>query len=202
MISIDFLVRYSELLIGSLVLLRLIYFRITPNRDAFFSFFLFANGVFLVTYLLHDVELSMGFAFGLFAIFAMLRYRTEPITIRDMTYLFIVIGVALMCSIANLPYLELALLLTLICVLAAIAETATLAPRIVEKRINYDNVEYIRPDMHATLIEDLERRTGLNILKVEVGKIDYLSDSAQLVVFCSEYVHRKGKPVVKVTTAA
>ena len=96
----------------------------------------------------------------------------------------------------------LALLLALICALAAIAETATLAPRIVEKRINYDNVEYIRPDMHATLIEDLERRTGLNILKVEVGKIDYLSDSAQLVVFCSEYVHKKGKSAVKVTTSA
>ncbi len=193
MASIDFLVRYLELLLGSLVLLRLIYFRITPNRDAFFSFFLFANGVFLVTYLLHDVELSMGFAFGLFAIFAMLRYRTEPITIRDMTYLFIVIGMALMCSIANLSYIELGLLLVLICALAAIGETSMLAPRMVEKKIFYDNVENIKPEMHDVLMEDLQRRTGLNILKVEVGRINYLSDSAELTVFCAEYVHKKNK---------
>ena len=83
MFTVDFLIRYGVLLVGSLVLLRLVYFRISPNREAFFSFFLFANGVFLITYLLHNIELSMGFAFGLFAVFAMLRYRTEPITVRD-----------------------------------------------------------------------------------------------------------------------
>lgn len=186
MLTTDFLLRYGILFVGSLFLLRAVYFRITPNRDALFSFFLFANGVFLVTYLLHTIELSMGFAFGLFAVFAMLRYRTEPISIRDMTYLFITIGVALMCSIANLSYLELAMVMVLVCALAALGETALLAPRIVEKRINYDRVDNIRPENYQKLLADLRQRTGLNVIKIEIGKIDYLSDSAQLVVFCAE----------------
>lgn len=186
MLTLDFASRYAILLVGCLILLRAIYFRISPNRESVFSFFLFANGVFLVTYLLHDIDLSMGFAFGLFAVFAMLRYRTEPITIRDMTYLFVVIGVSLMCAVSNLQYYELALIMVLICALSAVGETRFLAPRIVEKKINYDKVENIKPERYDELLSDLRARTGLNIIKVEIGKIDYLSDSAQLAVFCAE----------------
>lgn len=178
--------RYGILLVGSIVLLRVIYFRISPNRESVFSFFLFANGVFFVTYLLHNIELSMGFAFGLFAVFAMLRYRTEPISIRDMTYLFIVIGVSLMCSIAKLHYYELALIVVAIWALSAIGETQLLAPSIVEKKINYDKVENIKPENYEILLKDLRERTGLDIIKIEIGKIDYLSDSAQLIAFCTE----------------
>lgn len=188
MFTTDFLIRYGVLLVGTLVLLRLVYFRISPNREAFFSFFLFSNGVFLITYLLHNIELSMGFAFGLFAVFAMLRYRTEPITVRDMTYLFITIGLSLVASVANITYVELALVMVLICVLATLGETAMLAPRVVEKKVNYDNVELIKPATYNELLRDLHVRTGLDIVKVEVGKIDYLNDSAFLTVFCREPV--------------
>lgn len=189
MLSIDFVIRYFILLLGVLILLRLIYFRISSNREAVFSFFLFSNGVFFITYMLHTVELSMGFAFGLFAVFAMLRYRTEPITIRDMTYLFIVIGVSLMCSIAPaeqaFDYVQLATMIALICVLAFIGESSMLAPRVIEKRITYDNVEYIKPEHEQLLLADLRKRTGLNVIRVDIGKINYLTDSAQLIVFCS-----------------
>lgn len=185
MLTLDFASRYLILIIGTIILLRAIYFRITPNREAVFSFFLFANGVFLVTYLLHNIDLSMGFAFGLFAVFAMLRYRTEPITIRDMTYLFIVIGVSLMSAVADLQYYELAIVMAGICVLSAIGETSILAPRIIEKRINYDKVENIKPENYHILVEDLRTRTGLDIIKIDIGKIDYLSDSAQLIAFCA-----------------
>lgn len=188
MLSLDFGFRYFILLVGTLILLRLIYFRISSNREALFSFFLFSNGVFFITYMLHTVELSMGFAFGLFAVFAMLRYRTEPITIRDMTYLFIVIGVSLMCSIAPAEqaydYLELALIIGFICILAFIGESVALAPRVIEKRITYDNVEYIKPEYEQLLLEDLCKRTGLKVTRVDVGKINYLTDSAQLTVYC------------------
>ena len=186
MLSADFLFRYFILFIGSIVLLRFIYFRISPNRESVFSFFLFANGVFLVTYLLHDIELSMGFAFGLFAIFAMLRYRTETISIRDMTYLFVIIGVALMCSISKLSFFELGALMALVCILSGVGETHILAPRIIEKKINYDNIVNIKPENYGQLLQDLRERTGLDIVKVEVGHIDYLTDSAQLSVFCTE----------------
>lgn len=184
MFTLDFLCRYSILLVTTIILLRGIYFRISPDRESVFSFFLFSNGVFLVTYLLHDIELSMGFAFGLFAVFAMLRYRTEPISIRDMTYLFVVIGVSLMSSLAPLSYIELIAIMVLLCVLSAVGETRILAPRIVQKRIVYDNIHNIKIDNNDALIADLKQRTGLDILKVDIGKIDYLSDSAQITVFC------------------
>ncbi len=186
MFSSEFGIRYGILLVGVITLLRGIYFRITPNREAFFSFFLFSNGVFLITFLLHSVDLSMGFAFGLFAVFAMLRYRTEPISVRDMTYLFVVIGLALMCSIAPLNHIELAMLNLLVVALAAIGETTFFAPRIYEKKINYDNIDNIKPENYEKLVADLKTRTGLNIIKVEVGQVDYLTDSARLIAFCSD----------------
>jgi len=194
MFSGEFLFRYGILLIGIIVLLRGVYFRVTPNREAFFSFFLFSNGVFLMTYLLHAIELSMGFAFGLFAVFAMLRYRTEPISVRDMTYLFVVISVALLSAIAPLKYYELALLNLLIILLAFSGETAVFAPRVFEKKITYDNIELIKPEFYDRLVEDLRQRTGLNIVKVEVGQIDYLTDSARLIVFCAETKKEKSTP--------
>lgn len=190
MFSYEFLIRYGILLLGVIVLLRGIYFRSTPNREAFFSFFLFSNGVFLITFLLHSIDLSMGFAFGLFAVFAMLRYRTEPISVRDMTYLFLVISLALMCSIAPLPHYELALLNVLICALAVLGEASFFAPRVFEKKINYDTIENIKPERHHLLLADLEARTGLKIIKFEIGQIDYLTDSARLIVFCTAQVKK------------
>lgn len=186
MFTLDFVCRYAILLTTCIILLRAIYFRLSPDRDSVFSFFLFANGVFLVTYLLHNIDLSMGFAFGLFAVFAMLRYRTEPITIRDMTYLFVVIGASLMCALASMSYLEIAGIMALVCTLSALGETRLLAPRMVQKKITYDSVELIDGDNTEALIAELSRRTGFDIVKVDIGKIDYLNDSAQLTVFCRE----------------
>lgn len=186
MLSLDFLFRYGLLLAACIFLLRVIYFRISPNRESVFSFFLFANGVFIVTYLLHGIELSMGFAFGLFAVFAMLRYRTEAISIRDMTYLFIVIAMALMCSVANLLHWELAVLVTLVNALAALGESQLISPRVTEYRMTYDKVKLIAPQHRAELIQDLESRLGVKVKNVSIGRIDYLSDSAQLIVFCDD----------------
>lgn len=186
MFELDFVYRYIILFASILVLLRAIYFRISPDRDSVFSFFLFANGVFLVTFLLHDVDLTMGFAFGLFAVFAMLRYRTEPISIRDMTYLFVVIGMSLMCSLAPLGYPELTAIMALLCALSAIGETSFLAPRIVQKKVVYDNIKNIKSENTQELINDLETRTGLDILKIVIDKMDYVCDSALLTIYCRE----------------
>lgn len=186
MLSYDFGLRYLILIIGSIALLRGVFFRLSPNRDAVFSFFLFANVIFLITYLLSSVELSMGFAFGLFAVFSMLRYRTESISVRDMSYLLITIAIALMCAVAKLQHWELAGVVALILIIALIGETRLLAPRIVERLIVYDKIELIKPDQHSGLIQDLQHRTGLDIVKINVGKIDYLNDSALLTVFCRE----------------
>ena len=181
-----FLFRYLIFLLGIIILLRVIYFRVSPNREAYLGLFMFGNGVFFITYLLHSVEMSMGFAFGLFAVFSMLRYRTEPITIRDMTYLFTTIVISLMCAVAVLPYVELAGLTVLILALAAFAETHTFAPTVVERKITYDRVDKIQPEHHQALVDELRERTGMNIVKIEIGKIDFLTDSVQLTVFCGE----------------
>ena len=185
MYTVDFVLRFILFIVGVTVLLRFIYFKHSPNRDAYFSFFLFGGGVFLVTYLLHNVEMSMGFAFGLFAVFSMLRYRTESISLRDMTYLFTVIVVSMICAVANLHAMELIAVNCLIWLLTFYGELSVFAPTIVEKKVLYDRVDNLGPMHRDELITDLKNRIGLDIIKVEIGSIDYLSDSAQLTLFCA-----------------
>lgn len=182
----EFLVRYAIFLVAALIILRLVYFRATPNREVFLGIFMFGNGAFIITYLLHSVEMSMGFAFGLFAVFSMLRYRTEALTVRDMTYLFTAIVMALMCSVAEVTYFEISALCTAIIILAALTETQLIAPTITERKITYDRIDKIQPEQRTALIEEVRQRTGMNVVKIELGKIDFLSDSVQLIVFCSE----------------
>jgi len=173
-------------LITSLVLLRIIYYKNSPNREMLFGFFLFGNGVFIITALLHDVEMSAGFALGLFAVFSMLRYRTESIDIRDMTYLFITIAISLICAVAPINILSIAIIATFICALAAIAESHVLAAKVSEAEILYDQVDNLLPHLRKELITDLKKRTGLDIIEVKIGYIDYLRESTKIKVFFIE----------------
>ena len=181
-----FILNFIVNMVSLLILLRFIYYRNSPNRDSLFGFFLFGNGVFLVTALLHNVEMSMGFAFGLFAVFSMLRYRTESISIRDMTYLFIVIVMALMSAVGPVSPIELIALNLTICFLAAISETSILAPRIFDKKIVYEKVELAKPDKYEELMIDLCHRTGLEVIKAEVLNINFLHDTANIRIYYIE----------------
>lgn len=176
------------------VLLRGIFFRHSPKRNSLFGFFMFGTGVFLLTHLLQGVEISMGFAFGLFAIFAMLRYRTESISIRDMTYLFLVIVISLLNGVGPLNPASAVFVNGLLCLIVAIGETSLFAPRIFEKNIRYENIHNIRPENYHILVADITERTGLDIKNIEITNIDFLSDIANLKVSHSEI--KKGvKPV-------
>lgn len=168
------------------VLLRGIFYRHSPDRNSLFGFFMFGTGVFLVTHLLQGVEISMGFAFGLFAIFAMLRYRTESITIRDMTYLFLVIVISLLNGVGPLTPLSAAFVNGLLCIIVAAGETSLFAPRIFEKNIRYENIHNIRPENYDQLVADITERTGLDIKGIEIINIDFLSDIANLKVLHGE----------------
>ena len=183
MISLDFLTRFAILNFGCIVLLRGLYFRSTPNREAVFSFYLFANSIFVVTYLLGTIEISMGFAFGLFAVFAMLRYRTEEISMRDMTFLFVVIGLALITAVSRLGPINIIAIHLLFIVLAWCGESTLFTPRIYQQKIIFDDIELIKLQNRAALIKELSERTGQTILDVKVDKIDFLTDSAQLTLF-------------------
>jgi hypothetical protein len=182
-LDINFFVRFLINTISLFVLVKHCYYRRTPNRDFLFSFFLFGTGVFIVSYLLRRVEVSMGFAFGLFAIFSMLRYRTETISIKSMTYLFLVITISLLSAVGQTSAIELILLNALICVCTSLAESKMLTPQLAEQIIRYEKIENIRPQNRNRLVNDLHLRTGLEIQNVLIDKIDFLRDTAMLRIF-------------------
>lgn len=182
-LDMNFLLRFLINTMSLLVLVKYCYYRRTPNREFLFSFFLFGTGVFIVSYLLRSVEVSMGFAFGLFAIFSMLRYRTEAISIKSMTYLFLVITVSLLSAVGKTTPIELILLNALICVCTGLAESKMLTPRLAEQLIRYEKIENIRPQNRQQLLNDLHLRTGLEIRNVLIDKIDFLRDTATLRIF-------------------
>jgi hypothetical protein len=180
---------FSMLLVNIIflgILLRGIFYRHSPDRNSVFGFFMFGTGVFIVTHLLQGVEISMGFAFGLFAIFAMLRYRTESITIRDMTYLFLVIVISLLNGVGPLEPSSAAFVNSILCIIVAVGETNLFAPRIFEKNIRYENIHNIRPENYELLVADIKERTGLDVKDIEILNIDFLSDIANLKVFYGE----------------
>lgn len=147
--------------------------------------YMFGIGLFLAAYTLNRIEITLGFAFGLFAIFSMLRYRTEMISMAEMTYLFLVIVLALICSVSPLSPLELVLVSALL-VLSAWFVESPLARRNLETRtVRYERIENIRPDRREQLLADLRLRTGLDVRRVVVDSIDFMQDSAMLTIVYS-----------------
>ena len=156
------------------------YYAFSRHRENAASFILFGVGVFLVTALLHSVTVTMGFAFGLFAVFSMLRYRTEALGIKEMTYLFLVIAMALLAAVGTMHHLELVLLNMLVIVLALVLETRVLLPRHSEREVEYEKIENVHRDRRELLIADLRERTGLDVFRVDVVSVSYLRDTAML----------------------
>jgi hypothetical protein len=148
-----------------------------------FLFYMFGFGVFFVTYALKFEEMSLGFAFGLFAIFSMLRYRTELLGIREMTYLFLVIVVALLGAVSPLAPLELALVLALLVIGVAIMERLLSRNRLCHQVVRYEKIENIKPQRRAELLQDLKERTGLDVRDLRIDTVDLVQDSAMLTIF-------------------
>ena len=146
------------------------------------AFFLFGCGVFLVTRLLHNVDMTMGFAFGLFAVFSMLRYRTESLAVRDMTYLFVVIAISLISSVSPLNLVELLIVHGFICVLALALENRLNVNPSLTKILTYEKIENIKPENYDALLIDLKERTGLAISRADILEIDFLKDTAQIKI--------------------
>jgi len=185
-LSPKFFVRLGVNLISVIILVRFIYFPVYRSRENVFTFFIFNLIIFLITYLLNKVEMSMGAAFGLFAVFSMLRYRTEDISIKDMTYMFLLIAMGLINAVSKGSWDELALLNTIIIVITFILESNLLIRKEVSKLVTYENIELIKPDRRVELISDLEDRLGIKINHVNIGKVDFLRDAAVIQVFYYE----------------
>ncbi|WP_163714755.1 DUF4956 domain-containing protein [Mangrovibacterium lignilyticum] len=185
---LDLLIRFTFNLLITFVIVRLIYYRKTKRKDYLFTYFLINTMIFLLAYLLSGVELKLGFAFGLFALFGILRYRTNPLQIKEMTYLFIIIGIAVVNSIsdADLPYAEVFMANALIIGLLWVLEFAFRLSHESSKKILYERIELINQNREEELLKDLRIRTGINIHRIEVSSINFLRDTARLVVYYYE----------------
>jgi hypothetical protein len=171
-----------------IILVRYLYYRITPRKDYLFTYILISLVVFFMVFLLENVKIELGFALGLFAVFGIIRYRTQQMRIREMTYLFLVIGISVINALANskVSYAELLFTNLVILTITYLLEKVFLIKHETKKVINFENVELIKPENRAELIRDLEARTGLKINRVEIGRIDYLRDSARVIIYYFE----------------
>lgn len=165
-----------------LILVRFCYYQFSGNRAHSASFILFGMGVFVITSLLHKTEISMGFAFGLFAVFSMLRYRTESISVKEMTYLFLVIAISLINAVSGLNPYELMAVDAFLIALAYLLETNIFMAKLSERVIEYEVIENIRPENIQRLKNDIRERTGWNVEKVDILHVDFLKDCAKINV--------------------
>ena len=185
---IELLVRsaFNFLIVGYIV--RYLYYPVTKNKDYLFTYLLISLTVFFLCFLLENVKLELGFALGLFAIFGIIRYRTDPIPIKEMTYLFIVIGISVMNALVNKKISHAEVLFTNVIFIAITysLEKIWLLKHESRKNITFEKIELILPERKEELLADLKERTGLNITRVEIRNVDFLRDTANLRIFYFE----------------
>jgi len=171
-----------------LIIVRYIYYPVTKNKDYLFTYLLISLTVFLLCVLLDSVKLQLGFALGLFAIFGIIRYRTDPIPIKEMTYLFLVIGISVVNALANkkISHAELVFANLLLVFVTFGMERIWLLRHESRRNIIYEKIELIKPENKEALLEDLKERTGLNIVRYEIRRIDFLKDIANIRIFYYE----------------
>jgi len=165
-----------------LLIIILIYYPRYHKMDYIFTYIMFNIIIFLLTFVLKYVKLSIGAAFGLFAVFSMLRYRTAGLTPKDMTYLFIFIAIGLLCGIQLEPY-KLGVLQGVVVLLTFIFDGNFLIRQEQYRNIQYEKIELIKPENREALLADLKQRTGLNIHRVTINKINFLKDCAVVRVY-------------------
>lgn len=183
---IELVGRFSLNLIVILLIVRWLYFTTTRRKDYLFTYILISSIVFLLCYLLANVMLQVGFALGLFAIFGIIRYRTTTMPIKEMTYLFLIIGISVINSLSDtatsIPGIIFANLIIILITYGL--EKKWLMKHISAKSITYEKINLIKPENHQELINDLQLRTGISrINRVEIGEIDLLRDVCYLTIY-------------------
>jgi len=177
-----------------LFLVRYLYYSVTKRKDYLFTYILISTTIFFLCFLLESVKLELGFAFGLFAIFGIIRYRTTTIPIKEMTYLFVTIGISVINALSNkkVSYAELILTNLVIVSIVWSLEKLWLLKHEATKTIVYEKIQLIKPESEASLIEDLENRLGLKINRIEIGDVNFLRDSADIkIYYYSNYQYNK-----------
>lgn len=196
---LDLLFRFIINTVFTIIIARIFYFPKNRRKDFFFTFILVGFCIFMLIHLMGDAKIKTGIAMGLFAIFCIMRYRTESVPIREMTYLFFVISLAAINALAweadisgnhpdfIIPELtamgELILTDILFLLVLYFAERKKWVKSLSTKYIKYDKIDLITPDKHHELVNDLRERTGLDVIKVEIGNIDFLKDMALVKIY-------------------
>ncbi len=183
---IELLLRFTLNTAVIMILIRWLYYSTTKRKDYLFTYILISTVVFLLCFLLESVKLQIGFALGLFAIFGIIRYRTNAIPIKEMTYLFLAIGVSVINALTSTDTSLLDLLFTnLVIVFITFGlEKLWLLKHESSKIIIYEKINLIKPEKQAELLNDLRERTGIRkINRVETGRIDFLRDTCELTIY-------------------
>lgn len=161
-----------------------LYYPKSQRKDYYFTFAIISVSIFFLIYLLGGVKIKVGFALGLFAIFGIIRYRTESMNVREMTYLFTIIAMTVVNALGvTLSYGELFITNLIFIVCIRLAENQPWLKHVSEKLVMYDRIDLIVPERREEMIEDLHKRLGVDIKKVEVGAVDFLRDIAMIKVY-------------------
>lgn len=161
-----------------------LYYPKSQRKDYYFTFAVISVSIFFLIYLLGGVKIKVGFALGLFAIFGIIRYRTESMNVREMTYLFTIIAMTVVNALGvTLSYGELFLTNLIFIISIRLAENQPWLKHVSEKLVMYDRIDLITPDKREEMMEDLHKRLGVDIKKVEVGAVDFLRDIAMIKVY-------------------
>ena len=168
-----------------IIIVRLVYYRVKDDKDYVFTYIMFNILTFFICFLLRKVPMEMGFALGLFAVFGILRYRTEAIPIRQMTYLFIVIGISMINALSNKSVSIFEVLFTngLITLITYLIDRLWFQSIEENKTIIYEKIDLIKPEKREDMIKDLRNRTGLPVHEFKVDKIDFLRDIANITIY-------------------
>lgn len=178
------LMRFAFNLLVTWIIARYCYYVKSQRRDYVLTFMLFGSAMFLLIFLMESVSIQIGMTLGLFAIFGVIRYRTETVPIREMTYLFIFITVAVINGLAlNISYVELLVANALLLLLIFLVDGRSLLRHTSAKLVIYEKINLITPEKRVEMIADLEERLGHKVIKVEVGHVDFLRDVAFLKVY-------------------
>lgn len=171
-------------LIFTLVIIRGIFYPAYKERDYAFTAIVINVAIFFICFLMGSIKLKIGFAFGLFAVFSILRYRTEQIPIREMTYMFAVIIIAVLNALSDdkISYAELFLANFAITLIIFLLEKDILHDDDTVRLITYEKIDLIKPENYELLIADLRERTGLFVKRAEIDSINFLNDTAKLKV--------------------
>lgn len=202
----DTLLRFALCYLVNWIIVNFLYFKKAKRRDFFFTFMIISVAIFFLVYLMMGMDrgkATMGVGLGLFGIFSIMRYRTDAMPVREMTYLFVVVCLSVVHAMADTlgvnaagvmigtPLLEL-LVIDVIVILSIVIFEHSLKVQ-ASKLVQYDRIELIKPERRSELIADLSERTGLKVLNVEVGAIDFLHDMVMLRVYYESGAHKNDK---------